>query len=630
MAIKDPDFGSLHEFLINSANNIHSPEHTFLLEKSGSAYQYISYRETFENIEKWAAYLYSIGVRKGDKLAIVLENCPEFIYFDQALQKLGAVNVSIYPTLTPDETAFILNDSDSRAVLVGNPFLLKKFQKIEGNCPNVTHVFLAFDSKTSDEKFIPVTEVKTKGAALWPSLKFEIEAILPTIQHDDLAALIYTSGTTGVPKGTMLTHYNFMSNCYDAIDLIPSIGKDDRFLSFLPLSHVYERMAGYYLPTYIGAQIAYAESIEKIAQNFQEAHPTLMTCVPRLLERLEGRIRANADAKGGLSAKIFYWSLRMGEKVRLKKENNRSIGPWLALRHAIAEKLVFSKIKSKLGGNLRLLVSGGGALPQHIGEFFGNVGIRCQQGYGLTETSPFITVNEFHRQVHGTSGRVAPRQQVAIQDIETKELITVQTFDSFAPDFESREGEIICKGPNIMKGYYNNPKETELVMDKDGWFHTGDIGKFEKGYLKITDRYKNMLKTSLGKNIYPTPIENTYLQSDKIEQIFIIGDKKEYVTAIIIPKEDHLKDFFGLNMDFFETEDDIIIDEKIKSWIEEDIKKLSHSLSNYARIRDFIVKRKPFSIETGELTVTLKQKRKIIEERYQFWIEQLYKKDNAA
>lgn len=629
MAVKDPEFGSLHEFLLNSAYKIHTPEHTFLMEKEGNTYKSISYKTTHENIEKWAAYLHSIGIKKGDKLAIVLENCPEFIYFDQALQKLGAVNVSIYPTLTPDETAFILNDSESKAVLVGNPFLLKKFQKVEANCPGIQHVFMAFDSKIEDKKFIKVDTLKVKGAELWQQHKEEIEAILPSIQRDDLAALIYTSGTTGVPKGTMLSHYNFMSNCYDAIDLCPSINKEDRFLSFLPLSHVYERMAGYYLPTYIGAQIAFAESIEKIAQNFMEAQPSIMTCVPRLLERLEGRIRANAEAKGGISAKIFFWSLKVGEQYRLRKDEKKIIGPWLALKHAMAEKLVFSKIKAKLGGKLKLLVSGGGALPQHIGEFFGNVGIRCQQGYGLTETSPFVTVNEFERQVHGTSGRVAPRQQVAIQDIETKKLITIQTYDSFKPDFESAEGEILCKGPNIMKGYYNNPSETALVMDEEGWFHTGDIGKFEKGYLKITDRYKNMLKTSLGKNIYPTPIENTYLQSDKIEQIFIIGDKKEYVTAIIIPKEEHLRDFFALNKDFFESDEDVIIDEKIKNWIEEDVKKLSQSLSNYARIRDFIVKRKPFTIESGELTVTLKQKRKLIEERYHYWIEKLYQKENA-
>ncbi len=624
MEIKDPDFGSLHEFLLNSAYKIHNPDHVFLMEKIGNDYQNITYRETFENINKWAAYLHHIGVRKGDKLSIILENCPEFIYFDQALQKIGAVNVSIYPTLTADETAFILNDSESIAVLVGNPFLLKKFQKVESQCPKIQKVFTTFESKIDNDKIISIEKAKAIGEDLWPGLEAEISKILPTIQHNDLAALIYTSGTTGVPKGTMLSHYNFMSNCYDAKDLCPSVNKEDRFLSFLPLSHVYERMAGYYLPSFIGAQIAFAESIEKVSQNFTEATPSIMTCVPRLLEKLEAKIKGNALAKGGLAAKIFLWSLNIGEQCRKTKEENKPIGFILSLEHRLAEKLVFSKIKAKLGGKLKLLVSGGGALPQHVGEFFGNIGIRCQQGFGLTETSPFVTVNEFERQIHGTSGRVAPRQQVAIQDIESKELITIQTYHNFKPDFESAEGEILCKGPNIMLGYYNNPSETALVMDAEGWFHTGDIGKFEKGYLKITDRYKNMLKTSLGKNIYPTPIENTYLQSDKIEQIFIIGDKKEFVTAIVIPKEEHLKDFFGLSKQFFEDETDIILDEKIKNWIQEDIKKLSQSLSNYARIRDFIVKRKAFTVDTGELTVTLKQKRKVIEERYKIWIEKMY------
>lgn len=624
MKFKDPDFGSLHEFLIHSAKQIHHPERTFLMEKTEGVYREISYDETFEHIRCWAAYLHHIGIRKGDKVSVILENCPEFIFFDQALQKTGAVNVSIYPTLTAEETAFILNDSDSRAVLIGNHYLFKKFQKIENQCPGIGKVFTAFSDVHENEKYITVESLKAKGKELWPSLQQEIESILPDIRHDDLAALIYTSGTTGVPKGTMLSHYNFMSNCYDAKDLCPSINKDDRFLSFLPLSHVYERMAGYYLPTFIGAQIAFAESIEKVSQNFMEARPTIMTCVPRLLERMESRIRTNAMTKGGLAAKIFTWALKTGEKVRILHENNRTPGPLLTMQHFIAEKLVFSKIKAKLGGRLKLLVSGGGALPQHIGEFFGNIGIRCQQGYGLTETSPFVTVNEFDRQIHGTSGRVAPRQQVAIQDIETKEILTVQTYDSFQPDFESPEGEILCKGPNIMQGYYKNEAETAQVMDDNGWFHTGDIGKFEKGYLKITDRYKNMLKTSLGKNIYPTPIENTYLQSEKIEQVFIIGDKKEYVTAIIIPKEERLRDFFGLNNSFFETDDDIIEDENIKNWIQEDIKKLSQSLSNYARIRNFVVKRKPFSIDSGELTVTLKQKRRVIEDKYRIWIEKLY------
>ncbi len=626
MATTEPNFGSLHEFLILSANVIHTPQHPFLFEKVNGKYEAITYQQTFEEIEKWAAFLYNMGIRRGDKVAIILENGPEFVYFDQALQKLGAVNVSIFPTLTADETEFILNDSNAKAVLLGTPFLLKKFQKVEANCQAIEKVFLAFDYKEPNEKFRLLSDIKSEGAKLWPSLKLEIEAVLKTIQHNDLSALIYTSGTTGVPKGAMLSHYNFMSNCYDALELCSTINKEDRFLSFLPLSHVYERMAGYYLPTYIGAQIAYTESIEKISQNFQEINPTIMTCVPRLLERLEARIRGNAVDKGGISTKIFFWSLKIGEQHRERQEQKRMVGPLLAIQYALAYKLVFSKIKSKLGGRLKLLVSGGGALPQHVGEFFGNIGIRCQQGYGLTETSPFVTVNEFERQVHGTSGRVAPRQQVAIQNVESKEIMTIQTYNSYHPDFESAEGEILCKGPNIMLGYYNNPTETAIVMDKDGWFHTGDIGKFEKGYLKITDRLKNMLKTSLGKNIYPTPLENAYLQSERIEQIFIIGDKREYITAIIVPKEDSLKKFFGLNDSFFNNENPMAEENEIKNWIEEDVKKLSQSIANYSRIRDFVIKRTPFTVESGELTVTLKQKRKLIEDKYKIWIEKLYSK----
>ncbi len=624
MAINDPAFGSLHAFFLNSAKVIHQPNYPFLFEKINGQYQSITYAETLENIEYWAAYLHNSGICKGDKVAIIYENCPEYVYFDQALQKLGAVNVSIFPTLTPEETQFILTDSQSKALLLGTPFLLKKFQKIEQNCPNILQVFLGFDSKETNDKIKLVSQAKAEGKTLWQTLQTEIEAILPTIQHNDLSALIYTSGTTGVPKGAMLSHYNFMSNCYDAKDLCPSVNKDDRFLSFLPLSHVYERMAGYYLPTYIGAQIAYTESIEKIAQNFKEINPTIMTCVPRLLERLEGRIRGKAEETGGIKAKIFFWSLKIGEKHRNVLEQKKSVGLLLKLKHSIAEKLVFSKIKTNLGGRLKLLVSGGGACPQHVSEFFGNIGIRCQQGYGLTETSPFVSVNEYERQVHGTSGRVAPRQQVAIQNIETKAIYTIQTYDNFKPEFESEEGEILCKGPNIMQGYYNNAKETAIVIDAEGWFHTGDIGKFEKGYLKITDRLKNMLVTSFGKNVYPTPLENNYLQSEKIEQIFIVGDKREYVTAIVVPKEDSLKKFFGLNDAFFTAEEAMIEDEKIKHWIEEDIKKLSNQITNYCRIKDFVIKRNPFSMEAGEITVTLKQKRKVIEEKYKQWIEKMY------
>jgi long-chain acyl-CoA synthetase len=415
-----------------------------------------------------------------------------------------------------------------------------------------------------------------------------------------------------------------MSNCYDAKDLCPAITSDDLYLSFLPLSHVFERLATMYLSTFIGAQVAFAENIDKVAQNIQEMRPTLMAAVPRLLERVHDKVYKSATEKGGASAKIFLWALRVGGEARVKRDEGKMVGPLLAIQVAIAEKLVYSKIKAKMGGRLKMFVSGAGALPVHVGEFFANLGMRVQEGYGLSETSPLVTVNEFHRQVYGTVGRVAPRQMVAIQDIETKKILATQTYDTFEANYASEEGEILVKGPNVMQGYWNRPEATAEVFDEEGWFHTGDIGKFDRGYLRITDRLKNMLKTSLGKNIYPTQIENVLLRSPKLEQVFIIGDKREFLTAIIHPSMDELKSAFGGRKDYFEVSDPFIQDEEIKKWMQEDVKKLSENLAKFERIKDFIVKREPFSVEAGDLTITLKIKRKVVMEKYADEIEGMY------
>lgn len=273
---------------------------------------------------------------------------------------------------------------------------------------------------------------------------------------------------------------------------------------------------------------------------------------------------------------------------------------------------------------MRMMISGGGALPKHVGEFFGNIGLKVQEGYGLTETSPFITVNEFHRQIYGTVGRVAPSQQVAIQHIESGKIIAIQDYDSFDPSFSSEEGEILAKGPNIMQGYWNRPDETAHVFDADGWFHTGDIGRFEQGYLKITDRLKNMLVTSVGKNIYPTPIENAYLRSPKIEQVFIIADKKEYVTALIVPAMEEMKKHFNLKEEYFNRPEVFIDEPEVRAWIEADLKVLGEELAKYARIREFKLKRHQFTVESGELTITLKAKRKVIMQNYHDEIEAMY------
>lgn len=620
----DPKFRSLHDFLLNSANKIHNPQHHFLHQKIDGEWKPITYQEVINKANLIAAFLLKSGINKGDRVAVILENCPEYYMLDQALQKLGNVNVSIYPTLTPDETKFIINDSGSRMVFVGNPFLLKKVQKVESECPTLEKIIFMPSSKEEVGSVINFSSVIEIGEQALPEFSKQIEEQFQTVTKDDLATLIYTSGTTGVPKGAMLTHYNFMSNCYDAKELCPAIMETDLYLSFLPLSHVFERMATMYLGIYVGASIAFSEGIEKVASNIMEIRPTVMATVPRLLERIHDKVIKNATAGGGIKAKIFLWAVKVGAAARVKKENGNTLGPILGMQLSIAEKLVFSKIKTKMGGRMKMFVSGGGALPKHVGEFFANLGLKVQEGYGLTETSPFVTVNEFERQVYGTVGRVAPRQYVAIQNIETKEITTIQHYDSFNPDFASEEGEILTKGPNVMKGYWQNEAETKNVFDEDGWFHTGDIGKFEKGYLKITDRLKNMLKTSLGKNIYPTQIENVYLQSDRIEQIFIIGDKREFLTAIIVPNKEIAEEQIPENLSAWDTEDDFIYDSDLEKWIAEDAKKISRNMAKFERIRNFRLKREPFSIENGDMTITLKVKRKVVLEKYDAQIEQMY------
>jgi len=620
----DPSFNSLHHFFLNSANNIHNPQHTYLMEKSEGVWKEYSFQYLLTEINKVAAYFVDCGLQKGDRIAIILENCPEYYILDQALQKLGLVNVSIYPTLTPEETRFIINDSGSKQVFVGNPFLLKKVQKVEHECPTLEKIIFVPSDKPEADNIINYTTVISRGESKASEHSEEIEKRFQAVGKEDLATLIYTSGTTGVPKGAMLTHYNFMSNCYDAKELCPAITENDLYLSFLPLSHVFERMATMYLSTYVGASVAFSEGIEKVATNIQEVRPTVMATVPRLLERIHDKVLKNATAGGGIKSKIFFWAVATGEKVRKTKDAGESVGLILSLQASLAEKLVFSKIKEKMGGRMKMLISGGGALPPHVGEFFANLGLRVQEGYGLTETSPFCTVNEFERQVYGTVGRVAPRQFVAIQNIETQEIITIQNYDSFDPNFASAEGEILTKGPNVMKGYWQNKAETDNVFDADGWFHTGDIGRFDKGYLKITDRLKNMLKTSLGKNIYPTQLENVYLKSERIDQVFIIGDKREYLTAIIVPSAETMQEQIPHKMELLKSSNDFIHDEELTQWIAQDAKRLGMQMAKFERIRNFMIKREPFSIENGDMTITLKVKRKVVMDRYADEIDMMY------
>ena len=616
-------FTSLHYFLRNAAFNIKTPESIFLLKKVKEKYEGITYREVLEKTNAVSAFLLNKGYKKGDKAALITENCPEYICFDQGLMQLGMINVSIYPTLSESEVEHILNDSQAVVILVGTHFLFKKINKVKANCPHLKYIITLFEDQHSDDS-ISFSKMIEEGEKLYPNLKNKIEEQLKTVTEDDLACLLYTSGTTAKPKGAMLSHGNFMSNVIAAVELMPLVTKEYRFLSFLPLCHVYERTATYYLSTYVGCEIAFAQSLEALSSNMLEVTPTVILTVPRLLERIEERVRKTTATAGGIKLKIFNWAIKVGEKRRTNREEKKSNNPLLSLEIMIAEKLVFSTIKQKLGGKIGIIISGGGALPQHVGEFFGNIGVLVCEGYGLTETSPLVSVNEWHRQVYGTVGRVCNGSTVALQNPETKEIHTIQSFETFDPKFESGEGEILVKGPNVMKGYWNLPELTAEAIDKEGWFHTGDVGKFYKGYLKITDRIKNIIVNSFGKNVYPTPIENTYLKSPKIEQIFLIGDDQEYLTAIIVPSKVELKEAFGFKEDFFKSEDDFIDDDKVKEWIEEDMKNLEKELGKFERVKSFIIKRKPFTLEDGELTPTQKAKRKFIMEKYSKHIKSMY------
>ncbi len=619
---KYKDFKSLHYFLRHTAYVINKPSDTYLQVKRKDRYEDITYAQVFEQLNAISAYLYDKGLRKGDKAALLIENCPEYICYDQALMQLGIVNVSVYPTSSESDLQHIINDSESQIILVGTPFLLKRVKKIKENCPTLKNIITTFEAE--GENIISYQKVIEQGIVLYENTKELIEKELEKVTYDDLSCLLYTSGTTGKPKGAMLTHNNFMSNIVMADLLLPIVTKDYTFLSFLPLCHVYERTCTYYFSTFKGFKVAFAQSLEALTSNIQEVKPRAILTVPRLLERIEDRVRKSVSNSGGYKEIIFNWAIKAGEKRRINKENGKSNGLFLNIQLAIAEKLVFAQIKERLGGKMSVMVSGGGALPKHVGEFFGNLEMLVIEGYGLTETSPFVCANEIHRQVWGTVGRIGQANEVAIQHVETKEIITLQTYDSYNPTFESGEGEILVRGLNVMKGYWNLPEETAAAIDSDGWLHTGDVGKFEKGYLKITDRIKNIIVNSFGKNVYPTPIENVYMKSTKIEQIFLIGDGQEYLTALIVPSKEELKEKFNLKEDFFKQADEFIRENEIIEWMEEDMKKLEVNLGKYERVKHFALKRLPFTLDAGEMTPTLKIKRKVVETKYNDEIKSIY------
>ena len=591
----------LFTYLTNEFRDV--PDKCIMYVKEEGKYRGINYQEFEEQTENFAFGLAALGIKKGDKVAISSENRPEWVYSDMAILGLGAMDVPLYPSLTSDSQEFILNNSESVGIIVSNKFQMNKTLKIRHNCKKIKYVIVLNEKDIEDSKsnniysFKEVQEMGIKYKELNPDL---FKESVKSINENDICTLIYTSGTTGAPKGVMLTHKNIVSNVHGALESIP-ISSKDVFLSFLPLCHIFERMSGYYTGFACAGTVYYAESIETVSQNILEAKPTIITTVPRLFERIYSKIIKNVEKEAVHKQKIFYWAVEIGKKYsKAKKENNIPLK--LKLNYRIADKLVFSKLKEKMGGRLRFFVSGGAPLSREMGEFFESIGIIILEGYGLTESSPVIAVNRVDDYKFGTVGKVMPGVQVKI----------------------ASDGEILVKGPNVMQGYFKNKIETNESI-KDGWLHTGDIGVFDSdGFLMITDRKKHLFKTSGGKYIAPAPIENLFLTSKYIDQFMLIGNHRMFLSALIVPDFESIKEYADSHKIDYSDTAELINKKEIYDLIDKEISSLQKKLANYEKVRKFRILDKPFTIESGEITPSLKLKRKFVEERYAYLIEGMY------
>ncbi|MBN2572632.1 MAG: long-chain fatty acid--CoA ligase [Ignavibacteriales bacterium] len=571
--------------------------------KVNDKYVNISYKQFEDDVKAFAYGLATLGVKSGKKIAIISENRPEWIYSDMALLSLGAIDVPLYPTLTADTIKFILNDSQSEGIIVSNNFHLNKIFKIWDTCKHLKYVVVLNDIDTNQcENVYTFKQIQKMGLKYHEEYPDLIKDSISQINEDDLCTIIYTSGTTGEPKGVMLTHGNIISNVISSVKILP-IDERDIFLSFLPLCHIFERTAGYYVALYVGATIYFAESIEKIAYNFLEVRPTVMTAVPRLFERMYIRVKKNVESQSRSKQRIFEWGAEIGRKYAqaVRYKENVSIG--LSVKQKLADTLVFKKIRARTGGRIRYIISGGAPLPRELGEFFEAMGLIILEGYGLTESSPVISVNRADDYRFGSVGKIIPGVEVKI----------------------AKDGEILVRGPNVMKGYFNNKKETDAAII-DGWLHTGDIGVFDaQGFLIITDRKKHLFKTSGGKYVAPAPIENLFSSSRYVDQFVLIGDKRTYLSALIVPDFDAIKEYADAHRIQYSSIEDLVKMKQINDLLDEELAKFQKNLAAFEKVRKFTLLERPFTIENGELTPKLSVRRKVIEERYRDLIDDMYR-----
>ncbi len=597
------EFSTINEMFDRVTRKFLSESRPMLMHKVEKQYRGISYEDYRTRVEHFALGLTEIGVKAGDKVAIISENRPEWVIADMGIVLLGAVGVPIYPTLTAKQIEFIFDDARICVAVVSNQSQLNKVMKIKDRIRTLRTIVLMTEKSDipADKLVVGFSKVYELGKKAAKKKKNFIEESIERTKPGDLVTIIYTSGTTGSPKGVMLSHENLVSNLKACASFMPFSPKD-LFLSFLPLCHSFERMGGYYLAMACGSTVAYAESPETVSDNFVEIHPTVVTTVPRLFERIQSRLQKQIDSSSTSKQKIFHWAVGVGRRFAEARKKG-PVGSALKIQHALANKLVYQKLKDRTGGRMKFFISGGAALPQALGEFFEAFGITIIEGYGLTETSPVISANRLDDYKFGTVGKPIPGVSVKI----------------------AHDGEILAKGPNVMLGYFNNKKATDEVIDQDGWFHTGDIGVFDsRGMLTITDRKKHMFVSSGGKNIAPQPIENLFLQSKYIDQFVLIGDKRMFLSALIVPDFDAVQEYADRNNIPYENIGELVKNPAVYSIIEQDIQALQKDLANFERVRKFVLLDKQFSVEDGEITPTLKVKRKIIEERFAHLIEEMY------
>ncbi|MBC7788396.1 MAG: long-chain fatty acid--CoA ligase [Anaerolineae bacterium] len=568
--------------------------------KAGAEWRSISHAVLAERVRHIARGLRAIGVNRGEQVAILSENRPEWALADYGCLTAGIADVPIYPTLIPEQIAYILRDSRSVAVFVSTEEQARKVAEIRASVPGVTHVIgFAEGLPGADLSLAQLEKKGADGETAGDIARYRAEAL--EVKPDDLATIIYTSGTTGEPKGTMLTHGNFHSNVQAVLSLVP-MQHGDIALSFLPLSHSFERTVGHYLMHASGVSVAYAESVDALLANFGEVRPTIVVSVPRIYEKIYARVLENALSSGAIKKRIFFWARDVGDRWADEKLAGRTPGGLLAFKYSIAGKLVFSKLKARVGGRLRLFVSGGAPLAPEINKFFYSAGLTILEGYGLTETSPIISCNTPEHFRIGTVGRPLPGVDVKI----------------------ASDGEILSRGPNIMLGYLNKPEATREAIDPEGWFHTGDIGELKDGFLRITDRKKDIIVTAGGKNIAPQPVENQAKMNKYVSQAVMIGDKRKFPVMLVVPNFESLEKWAKLKNLLWTNRAQLLAQPLVKAKIEKEVFGSLHGLANFEMPKKIALLDRDFSIEGGELTPTLKVKRRVIDQRHRTLVDSLY------